>query len=156
MTDKQYQAKKWLSRNYELNREIKLLEDKLEASRQRVNNIVGRYELNEIQMQHSRGGREDLIAEVIELENLIERRLKFLMSEDNLTTEVINRLETSIERAVLIARYVNRYSWTKIERIYRYSHAQMMRIHLSALDKIIIEEDDTHEERFDCAEQLSV
>lgn len=142
MTDKQYFAKRWLSRNFELNREIRLLEDKLEVSRQRVNNIVGRYELNEIQMQHNRGGREDLIAEVIELEDLVERRLKLLMSEDNKTTEAIDKLETSIERAVLIARYVNRYSWTKIERIYRYSHAQMMRIHLNALDRIEIMEEE--------------
>lgn len=141
MTDKQYKAKRWLSRCYELNREIKILEDQLEVTRQRVNNAVGRYEIQEVQTSRGRGLREDLIGEVIELEDRIQSRLRELIAEDNLTTEAINSLETSVERSIMMARYVNRYSWTKIERLYNYSHAHIMRIHLQGLDKIRIEEE---------------
>lgn len=138
MTDKQYQAKRWLSRCYELNREIKILEDQLEVIRQRVNNAVGRYEASEVQTSRGRGLREDLIGEVIELEDRIQSRLTELLAEDNLTSEAINEVDNSVIRAILTARYVNRYSWTKIERLYNYSHAHIMRIHLQGLDSIEI------------------
>ena len=136
MTDKQYYSKKWLERSKNLNAEIKILEDNLEVVRQRVNNIVGRYELNETQHLPGKNNREELMCEVADMERLIERRLRQLMLEDIKTANAIDKLQASTMRSLLQARYCNRYSWKKIERLFTYSHSQMMRLHGEALEEL--------------------
>lgn len=136
MTDEQYEAKKWLSRNYNLNNEIKVLEEELEVMRQRINNVIGCYESNESQRMPNKNRRENLMLEAADMEHMIERRLRQLILEDTRTSKVIDKLDESTKRSLLQARYCNRYSWKKIERMFTYSHAQMMRLHGEALEEI--------------------
>jgi len=50
--------------------------------------------------------------------------------------DVINKIDDSTLRVILLERYINQKRWNEIEDKLSYSHAGMMKLHLRALDEI--------------------
>ena len=69
----------------------------------------------------------------------LEARYEKVMAEafaiEDTIAEAVYYLDET-EQAMIIDRYINGYSWRKIERLHNYSEAQPYRIHNEALEKM--------------------
>jgi|GEM_PF-2938060 len=150
MTDKEYAAKCWLNRAYKLDMEIAALNNKKARLESIVNNSVARYDADRV--QSSGCGVEDTLITLIEVISLIEQKQEKLARCDLVTLDVIQKVkgsdeeESTVLRALLINRYVNRMSWKTIEKEMNYEKRNCMYLHLKALNAIafylpILEED---------------
>lgn len=136
MNDKQWQTHKWLNKAYTI---IKgELAAKLEAKEKAFAALsCGSKGFDSIDVQQTKKNSqeerqhlyEDLVRECDELKEAIA-----LTKRDRI--EKINLLESSIQRAILIDRYINQRSFDFIAKKHGYSVRQAQRIRLQGLDEL--------------------
>ena len=73
----------------------------------------------------------------------LERRYEKVMSEafaiEDAIAEAVYCL-SEVEQAMIIDRYINGYSWRKIERLHNYCERQVFNLHNEALEKMAKDE----------------
>lgn len=136
MTDEQFLTHQWLNKPYTMTR--RELAAKEETRNKAFSNLSkGSKSYDEIEVQRSKKNDQeerqhlfdDLETEVEKLKEEIARtRLERL--------RVINKLQSSTERVILVERYINEKSFAKIGVMMNYSERQVQRKRLQALDNI--------------------
>lgn len=124
MTDEQYYAHRWLSRMWDKDIEIDQLiirRDIIVASM----SGIGKYDSDHIPTQNGENPTETKNIEYSILSEQIERKTMELASENIRTYHVIDQVSDSMLRGMLIARYINRLSWTDVGKLYNYAKTQM-------------------------------
>lgn len=136
MTDNQYYAHKWLSRMWDKDIEIEQLivrRDVIVASM----SGIGKYDAEHIPTQNGENPTETKNIEYSILSEQIEKKTIELASENILTYQVIDRVSDSMLRGMLIARYINRLSWTDVGKLYNYAKTQIYKEYRNkALDAV--------------------
>ena len=79
--------------------------------------------------------QERFTALITKLEARYEKVMAEAFAIEDAIAEAVYYLD-EVEQAMIIDRYVNVYSWQKIERLHNYSEAQPYRIHNEALEKM--------------------
>ena len=78
---------------------------------------------------------ERFVALITRLENRYNKVMEEAFAIEDTIAEAVYCLN-EIEQAMIIDRYVNGWSWRKIEREHHYAEAQTYRIHNQALEKM--------------------
>ena len=117
-------------------REIKYLENKIEAIRDRQTSIRSSSDVSEVQAP---GGNSDKIgnsiAELNDLEDMYLRKIEKANAELKEIEALIDNLEP-VERLLIRARYIDGEYFESICGIIGYSYRQTMRIHKCAIRKL--------------------
>lgn len=119
MTDNQYYSHVWLSRMWDADVEITQLivrRDKILASM----SGIGKYDAEHIPTQNGENPTESKNIEFSLVCEQIEKRLRKLSYENVRTLKVISKLDDSMLRGMLSARYINRLSWEAVGKLYHY------------------------------------
>ena len=125
MTDKEYDmmqtADAWLSRMWNVDNEIKSLDD-------RRADIIGA-KISSYDPKKIRGGSDDNPTESKNIEyatlsQKVEEKSRLLQKENVRTLEVIEKVEDAKIRGMLISRYLNRKSWVQIGKDYHYEKSR--------------------------------
>lgn len=125
MTDKEYDmiqtADMWLSRMWNVDNEIKSLDD-------RRADIIGA-KISCYDPKKIRGGSDDNPTESKNIEyttlsQKVEEKSRLLHKENIRTLEVIEKVEDAKMRGMLISRYLNRKSWVQIGKNYHYEKSR--------------------------------
>ena len=125
-------AKDWLSRGWRLNEEIELLK---EAKRRAYERCTATTKPLREPVCGSAGG-QDPLADYAALGEEIDRMIAKLMRVKRTALLAIQRVEGSVCRQILIARYVNFQKWEQIADRMHYSPMQISRLHERALREI--------------------
>lgn len=133
MTDEQYYAHLWLSRMWNIDTEIKALEERAET--------ISGARITTYEAQESFGGSDGNPTETknIEFSMLmaeIEKKTRILAKENNRTFEVIKKLNDSMYRGMIYSRYILRKSWTQIGKEYNYERSQAFEYRKKVLDAV--------------------
>lgn len=83
--------------------------------------------------------QERFTALISRLEERYEKIMEEAFAIEDAIAEAVYCL-TEVEQAIIIDRYVNGWSWRKIERAHNYAEAQTYRIHNEALEKLAKDE----------------
>jgi len=138
MTEREERAKVWLNRNYGQALEIQAIQRRLERLNADLEKCVKPIRLREVMEGHGDGnGQEERMAEYIDLSEELSRRLMYLMSLDRKTLDVIEKVDSSILRTILIERYVNRLKWKDLAIAIHIEERRMFEYHLRALDAVL-------------------
>ena len=135
MTDSQYYAHRWLSRMWDKDIEIEQLivrRDVIVASM----SGIGKYDAEHIPTQNGENPTETKNIEYSILSEQIEKKTIELANENIKTWQVIVNVENTTLRGMLIARYINRKSWTEIGKLYNYSKSRAFDYRKIALDTV--------------------
>ena len=125
MTDKEYDmmqtADAWLSRMWNVDNEIKSLDD-------RRADIIGA-KISSYDPKKIRGGADDNPTESKNIEyatlsQKVEEKSRLLQKENVRTLNVIEKVEDAKIRGMLISRYLNRKSWVQIGKDYHYEKSR--------------------------------
>lgn len=124
-------TKKWLSRGLGTNNYIKALERRKEAFTfanitKYENGGVGKGDPKE-------NTTESHMIEYSEICRLIEENKKKIEKTNAETLAMVENLESQLEKAVIIDRYINSLSWDDIGKRIGYSSSHIQRIHGRAL-----------------------
>lgn len=137
MTDEQMFAKDWLNRNYGDHMEIEALRNRLELLKNDIDRCTSVYGRADYQAYpDTKANREELLAKAADMNNFFEKRIMQLKKEDEITLQVIQRLESGIYRTILISRYINRLPWNKIQKNIKFERSNTYKLHSEALAKI--------------------
>lgn len=135
MTDKQYYAHRWLSRMWDVDTEIAVLiyrREKIIASL----SGIGKYDIDHIPTQDGSNATESKNIEYSLLSEQIEKRLNALGAENVRTVNAIAHVEDPMLRGMLIARYINRMTWTQVGKLYNYERSRAFDYSKKALDAV--------------------
>lgn len=135
MTDEQYYAHRWLSRMWDKDVEIEQLivrRDVIVASM----SGIGKYDAEHIPTQNGENPTETKNIEYSILSEQIDRKTMELASENIRTYVVIDMVSDTMLRGMLIARYINRKSWTQIGQLYNYSKSRAFDFRIKCLDAV--------------------
>lgn len=135
MTDKQYYAHRWLSRMWDVDTEILLLiyrRDKIISSL----SGIGKYDAEHIPAQTGENATESKNIEYSLLNEQIEKRLMALSRENVRTMAAIDKVEDTMLRGMLKARYINRMTWTQVGELYHYARSRAFDYSKKALDAV--------------------
>ena len=136
MTNNQYDASRWLSRMWDADIEIA----QLVARRDEVIAMmsgIGKYDDEFIPAQTGENATETKYLEYSELSAQIDKRLDMISQENTRTIQTINKVDDSMLRGMLIARYIRRLSWQEVGHLYNYEKSQTYeKFRLSALDAV--------------------
>lgn len=135
MTDKQYYAHRWLSRMWNVNVEI----DQLVMRRQKILDSmsgIGKYDAEHIPAQTGENSSETKNIEYSLLTEQIEKRLNALGAENVRTIKVIDKVENTMLRGMLKARYINRMTWTQVGKLYNYERSRAFDYGKEALNAV--------------------
>lgn len=135
MTDNQYYSHVWLSRMWDADVEINQLiirRDKILASM----SGIGKYDAEHIPTQNGENPTESKNIEFSLVCEQIEKKLHKLACENVRTHQVINKLEDTMLRGMLEARYINRLSWEAVGKLYHYQPTRSKFYGRKALEKI--------------------
>lgn len=134
MTDEQYHAHIWLSRMWDIDQEIRNLEERAE-------NILGAkistYDTKEVPGKSDSNPTESKNIEYSMLMREIQKKKDNLAKENNLTYSIINKVEDAKLRGMIYSRYILRKSWTQIGKDYNYERSRAFDYRLIALDAIL-------------------
>lgn len=133
MTDDQYYAHLWLSRMWNVDAEIKALEE-------RAATLLGA-KITSYDNQEAVGGCDSNPTESKNIEYSVlmaelEKKTITLSKENNRTLKVIQMLPNAMYRGMLYSRYVLRKTWSQIGKDYNYEHSQAFEHRKKALDAI--------------------
>lgn len=81
---------------------------------------------------------ERFMALISKLENRYNKVMEEAFAIEDAIAEAVYCLD-EVEQAMIIDRYVNGWSWRKIEREHHYAEAQTYRIHNQALEKMALD-----------------
>lgn len=79
--------------------------------------------------------QERFIALISRLEKRYETIMEQAFAIEDAIAEAVQYLN-EVEQAIIIDRYVNGYSWRKIERLHNYCERQSIRVHNEALEQM--------------------
>ena len=135
MTDIQYYAHRWLSRMWDVNIEI----DQLVMRRDKILDSmsgIGKYDAEHIPAQTGENATESKNIEYSLLTEQIERRLNALGRENVRTISAIDKVDDTMLRGMLKARYINRLTWAQVGKLYNYERTQAFKHGKRALDAV--------------------
>lgn len=135
MTDSQYHAHCWLSRMWNSDVEITQLmvrRDKIISSM----SGIGKYDAEHIPTQNGENPTESKNIEYSLLSEQIERKLKKLSQENCRTHNVIDKVDDTMLRGMLEARYINRLTLTQVGKLYNYELTRTKYYCKAALDAV--------------------
>lgn len=135
MTDEQYYAHRWLSRMWDKDVEIEQLIVRRDVILASMSGI-GKYDAEHIPTQNGENPTETKNIEYSILSEQIDRKTMELASENIRTYVVIDMVSDTMLRGMLIARYINRKTWTEIGKLYNYSKSRAFDYRLLALDAV--------------------
>lgn len=136
MTDEQYYAHRWLSRMWDKDVEIEQLIVRRDVILASMSGI-GKYDAEHIPTQNGENPTETKNIEYSILSEQIDRKTMELASENIRTYVVIDMVSDTMLRGMLIARYINRKSWTEVGKLYNYSKSRAHDYKFLALDAVI-------------------
>lgn len=135
MTDEQYKAHVWLSRMWDADIEINQLKLRREKVLSSMSGI-GTYDSEFIPAKTGENTSESKNIEFSILSEKIEQKESELSHENVRTMEAISKVENSMLRGMLTARYINRLTWTEVGNLYNYGKSQIYeKYRLEALDE---------------------
>ena len=108
------EVKDYLDRGNAINKEIEILTERRARLWQDINNVVPTYEANETQFMQNIHGKENKQAQYADMFAQIDERIAELRVLDQENVYMINKLDDSVLRCILILRHVERISWRKI------------------------------------------
>ena len=123
MTDKQYYAHRWLSRMWDIDTEIA----QLVMRRQKIIDSmsgIGKYDAEHIPAQTGENSSETKNIEYSLITEQIEKRMNALGRENVRTINVIDKVDDTMLRGMLKARYINRLTWTQVGKLYNYERSR--------------------------------
>lgn len=136
MTDNQYHAKTWLNKIYIMTQtELATKEEMQAKALAAITNGATDYGKERVQSDSSNSQEQRQITYsmiTIEVEKTKEKIAQLIRPR----LDVINKIDDSTLRVILLERYINQKRWNEIEDKLSYSHAGMMKLHLRALDEI--------------------
>ena len=124
--------KEFLNQTFEMDKEIKKLEEQLEVLRHRQTSPTGGQLGLAVQKSRNLTATEDLTVKIIMLEERITRAKGRLLRLEEQIRQITLSLP-SMQRAVLTWRYICRYIWADIAARAEMSEMQVMRAHNAAL-----------------------
>ena len=136
MTEQQRKVSRWLNRGFDSWKEVKALEMSIEALDAIINKCVGTYDPPEIQLNPSGNQQEERLVRRGDLAEILERKARKLLYEDGETAIVINKLDDTVTRTILIHRFINRKKWSEVSKLVHMSDRQCYRRQLDALDDL--------------------
>lgn len=136
MTDEQYKTHRWLNKAYMMRKQE--LAAKEEARDKAFSDLAkGSKSYDEIDVQQTKKNSQEERQHLYDdLEAEIERLKEEIAMEQRLRIKIINHLESDMQRAIMIERYINQKSFFQIGNLFNYSARQIQRIRLQALDNI--------------------
>lgn len=135
MTDLQYHAHCWLSRMWNSDVEITQLmvrRDKIISSM----SGIGKYDAEHIPTQNGENPTESKNIEYSLLSEQIEKKLKKLSQENCRTHNVIDKVDDTMLRGMLEARYINRLTLSQVGKLYNYELTRTKFYCKAALDAV--------------------
>ena len=126
--------KEWLNRGYKLDDEINSL---LKEQQEAFSKAIGvNYSATEKVQTSKRNTSEDRLINYASYSELIDNRVDELYAVKQEILQVINKVNDSVLRTLLIKRYINFQTWEEIACGMNYSYRQICRLHGKALSKI--------------------
>ena len=132
------EVKDYLDRGKAINKEIEILTERRARLWQDINNVVPTYEANETQFMRNIHGKENKQAQYADMFAQIDERIAELRVLDQENVYMINKLDDSIFRCILILRHVERISWRKITYKMNISEKTAFRYYGEALRSMAI------------------
>lgn len=123
---------RWLNRNFELARQIKVLKDRRDSE---VFANISNYDLEGFSGT-SGNTTEDKMVNFAELNRKIEQCEERLFVGDMRTKQIIDNVRTPVHWAILRDRYIDRLKWEEIAKSYHYSVRNVQIIHGKALREV--------------------
>lgn len=135
MTDRQYYADCWLSRTDDHDGEIKQLKIRKDSIIESMSG-VGKYDDKAVH-----GGSDSNPTEAKNIEyslicERIERLERKVAIENARTMEVIDKVKDSKLRGMMIARYINHFSWRKVGELYHYAKSSSYNYRAECLNAV--------------------
>ena len=137
MTEREEKAKNWLNRNYKKAEELEALRRRLEQFESYLEKVCKPIRLHEVMELQSGNNQEEKMAEYIDLSHELGKQLAALARADSQTLRVINLVESSILRTILIERYINRLNWNKIAEHVHLERSRVFDLHRQALSAVL-------------------
>lgn len=128
-------AKEWLNRGYELDKEINALLRERERAFTAVTRATAVPSGDRVQTTHT-NTTESRFVRYVEYTNEIDARIDKLYELKQEILMLINRVEDTRQRQVLIYRYTQFKRWDEIATAMCYSTRQVLRIHGNALANV--------------------
>lgn len=125
-------AKSWLNRGRNIDREINVLLAAKEEARDRLTHITQSYDGDCAQMTKD----PHKFDRIVELDNMIDQRIDDLYEVKKEIMAMVAKLDDSRHRQILEARYVSGWTWERIAVEINYSYQQTLRLHGYALQAI--------------------
>lgn len=137
MTNEQYYVSRWLARMWDADIEV----NQLIARRDEIISMmsgIGKYDDEFIPAQTGENSTETKYLEYSELSAQIDKKLDLISRENNRTLQTINKVDDSMLRGMLVARYVRRLSWQDVGHLYNYEKTiTYKKYRLAALDAVM-------------------
>lgn len=133
MTHEQFYAHRWLSRMWDVDQEIKNLEERAEDI---LGARISKYDTKEAQGSPTANPTETKNIEYSMLMAEIQKKKDELAKENQRTYKVINRIEDAKLRGMIFSRYILRKTWEQIGRDYNYEKSRSFDYRLKALSAI--------------------
>lgn len=124
MTDNQYYANQWLSRIWDEDIELEILVARREQILSSLSGI-GKYDSNFIPTQTGENAVESKHIEYSLLSERIDKMFQHISFENSRTLDVINKVDNTMLRGMLIARYLRRLPWSDVGKLYNYEKSQV-------------------------------
>lgn len=136
MTDQQYYAHNWLSRVWDEEIEIKQLVARREEIIGSMSGI-GKYDSKYIPTQTGENGTESKNLEYSLISEQIDKKIRHVSYENGRTLNVIDSVDNTMLRGMLIARYLRRLTWAEVGQLYNYGKSQVYgKYRIDALDAV--------------------
>lgn len=136
MTDEQYNAHRWLSRLWDLDTEIAQLVMRRDKILDSMSGI-GKYDAEHVPAQTGENATESKNIEYSLLTEQIEKKMNTLGRENVRTLQVIDKVDETMLRGMLKARYINRLTWTQVGKLYNYERTQAFKHGKRALAAVV-------------------
>ena len=137
MTEREEKAKAWLNRNYGMSLEIAAFERRLERMASDLEKVCKPLRLKEVQEEPAGNSQEERMAEYLDLSSEVEKKKLMLDRADKETMRVIEQVEGSVLRTILIERYVNRLRWKEMVNRIHFEQSRLFDYHRQALDAVL-------------------
>ena len=125
-------VKEWLNRGFKLNKEIEQLKEAKEKAKNLACSVVSNLGDERVQSS-SQNSTEDKMVSYAEYSRLLFKRINELLEIQKEISEAISKLDDTVLRSLLTARYINFKTWEQIAVDMNYSYVHVLRLHDKAL-----------------------
>ncbi len=136
-------AKEYLQQAYYLDREIKLLNERILDKRSDMYNITQMYQRNGGGKNNNFSAFDGILQEVMDNEAEMREKTAELFLKRLEIEKVIDSVKNQFERKVLIMRYLKYKKWDKIATEMNYSNSHLYEVHTNALKNIVVKQSKT-------------